>query len=218
MLRNFNFAILLLTIYFMILVFIWIQGSGKWTQGRLLVEKYGFQILEMGQELRNIWNSNTPLWQEIKKIIDAGYQVNPEVVGEVIKESIWNRLNENLILDWFIRNFWNKSSVDELTKDYKVILFKLDEKNATNRLLWRMYDSETGDTFPSWTLINPKNWNILIKRHDDNEEAILNRINAFYEITLPITEIFKQEWKLIEINANQSVEAVFSELVEKLGL
>jgi adenylate kinase family enzyme len=42
-------------------------------------------------------------------------------------------------------------------------------------------------------LINPNNGNTLIKRHDDNEESILNRINAFYNITLPIVELFKAE-------------------------
>jgi adenylate kinase len=202
----------------MILAFIWIQGSGKWTQGRLLAEKYGFKVLEMWQELRNIWNSGTQLWQEIKKIIELWHQVNPEIVWKVIKESIWNRLNENLILDWFIRNEWNKNSVDDLTKDYKVVLFQLSKEKATARLLWRMYDPKTGDTFLAWTLVNPNNGNTLIKRHDDNEEAILNRINAFYDITLPMVELFKEEWKLIEINADQSIEDVFSEMVEKLGL
>jgi adenylate kinase family enzyme len=200
----------------MILAFIWVQGSWKWTQARLLSEKFWFKILEMWQELRNIWNSDSPLWQEIKKTIEAGFQVSPEIVWKVIKESIWDKLNEDLILDGFIRNEWNKNSVDELTKDYKVVLFSLDKEKAITRLLWRMYDPETWDTFPAWTEINAKNGNKLIKRHDDNEEAILNRINAFYDITLPIVDIFKSEWKVIEVNADQSVEDVFYELVKKL--
>jgi len=46
----------------------------------------------------------------------------------------------------------------------------------------------------------------------------MNRITAFYEKTLPIVEIQKAEGKVIEINADQSIDEVYVEMIAKLEL
>jgi len=103
--------------------------------------------------------------------------------------------------------------------DYKVIFFELPVEKAKKRLLWRMFDKTTGETFSSWTTNNPKTWELLIKRDDDKDEkSILTRISEYEEKTLPIVEIQKREWKVIEISADNSIEIIHNELVEKLGL
>lgn len=200
------------------LVFTWIQGCWKWTQARLLVEKYGFTLLEMWLELRNIWSSWTETWNKLKEILESGALVSPDFVWEVMKEILSKQTNSNLILDWFVRNEWNKKTIEEIIPDYKVVFFELEKEKAILRLLWRMYDSKTWETFPNWTLVNPNNWNVLIKRLDDNEASILKRIDEFVNNTLPIAKIQEKEWKLIKINADQSIENVWLEMIEKLGL
>jgi adenylate kinase len=135
-----------------------------------------------------------------------------------MEEVIWEQKNIDLILDGFIRNFWNKKSLEKIVPNYKVVLFELSVEKAKERLIWRMYDSQTWETFPSWTMINPKNWNILIKRKDDNETGILSRIDEFVKNTIPVIEADKLEWRVIEINAEQSIENVFMELERKLEL
>ena len=202
----------------MILVFIGIQWSWKWTQARLLAEKFDFKILEMWQELRNIIASWSPLWNEIKETMNAWKLLGPEIVWEVAKKSIWDQINMDLILDWYLRNLWNKMTLDEIVPNYKVVYFDLSREKAMNRLLWRMYDPETWDTFPSWTETNPKNWNKLIKRDDDTEAGIKTRIDAFFETTEPIVDLLRDEWKVVEINADQSVVDVNEELIKKLWL
>lgn len=202
----------------MILVFLWIQGSWKWTQARLLAEKYNFSILEMWQELRNITNSWSELGNNIKWILERWEQVNPTIVWEVMKEAISKQTNKKLILDWFVRNKWNKDSLDSIIDDYRVVFFELDEEEAKKRLLGRMYDPLTGDTFPFGTEVNPKNGNKLEKRADDNNEAILKRISDFFDKTLPLVDWYKQEWKLIKINANQEIDGVYEDLINNLWL
>jgi adenylate kinase family enzyme len=81
-----------------------------------------------------------------------------------------------------------------------------------------MYDTKTWETFPSGTIVNPKTWNTLIKRSDDNEEWILKRIDEFVTKTLPIVKIQEQEWRVIKINSDQSIEEVSNEVINKLGL
>jgi adenylate kinase len=202
----------------MYLVFTWIQGCWKWTHWRILVEKYGFTLLEMWQELRKIASSWSEVGNKLKEILESGALVNPQIVWEVMKEILKNQTNDKLILDWFVRNEWNKKTIEEIIPDYKVVFFELSKEKALNRLLWRVYDTETWETFPSWTVVNPKNWNILIKRSDDNEAWILKRIDEFVTKTLPIVKIQEQEWRVIKINSDQSIEDVSKEVISKLGL
>jgi len=57
----------------------------------------------------------------------------------------------------------------------------------------------------------------LVKRDDDKDEkAILKRISEYEDKTLPILEIQKQEGRVIEVNADQNIESVFTEIEEKL--
>lgn len=202
------------------LVFTWIQWCGKWTQARLLVEKFWFTLLEMWWEFRKIINSWSELWNEIKEIVSKWYQVPWEYWIKIMENAINDNIKkENIIFDAFIRNDWNKEIFDRLLPDYKVIFFNLSIEKAKERLLWRMFDKNTWETFMAWITHNPKTGVKLIKRDDDKDEvAILKRIQEYEEKTLPILEIQKKEWKVIEINADQSIEDVANEMIEKLEL
>ena len=200
-------------------VFIGIQGSGKWTQARLLEDKYDFKLFESGTALRNIAKEDSELWKEVKKTIDAGNHVSPEIIEDIMIDILENKSEwKNSIFDWFVRNIWNKESADKVLWDYKVVLFELSEEKSKARLLGRMYNPKTWETFPAGVEFDPETGDKLEKRADDNEEAILKRINLYTEKALPLIEEYRKSWNLIEVNADQSVEKVFEELVEKLGL
>lgn len=200
------------------IVFTWIQWCWKWTQARILVEKHGFKLVEMWAEFRRVVNSWTELWNKIKEIIDSWAQVNAELWKEVMKEAILNNIdNPKIIFDGFIRNEWNVEVFNELVSDYIIVHFDLSIEKARERLLWRMFDPETWETFPSSIKINPKNGNILVKRDDDKDEkAILKRISEYEEKTIPVIEKAKETLKVIVVNADQKIEDVSLELEKKL--
>jgi len=201
------------------LVFIWIQGSGKWTQARLLEEKYDFKLFESGTALREIAKENSELWKKVKETIEVWNHVSPEIVENIMVDILENKSEwKNTIFDWFVRNVWNKKSADKVLWDYKVILFELSEEKARERLLWRMYNPKTSETFKAWTLVDPSTWDKLEKRADDNEAAIVKRIELYIEKALPLVAEYRKNGNLIEVNADQPVEDVFNELVEKLNL
>ncbi len=201
------------------LVFTGIQGCGKGTQWRLLQEKYGFEIVEMGWELRKVIASGSELWMKLKQVMDAGYLVSDELWTQVMKWAIETyQEKEKVIFDAFIRLPWNKEVFDSYLSDYQVVFFDLSEEKAKNRLLWRMYNPSTGETFPTGTTHDPETGDELIKRKDDNEASILKRIEEYVNQTLPIVEIQKQEWRVIHINADQAIEDVFIEIESKLAL
>ena len=168
--------------------------------------------------LRNIAKQDSELGRSVKETIEAWHQVSPKVVWEIIKEAIKSETHDRVIYDWFVRNKWNKKTMDEVCPEHKVLFFKLSKDKAIERLLWRMYDPLSWETFPKWTLENPKTWTKLIKRKDDNKESILTRINAFVDYTLPVVDSQRSEGKVIDINAEQFVNDVTLEIVKKLGL
>jgi len=200
------------------IVFTLIQWCGKWTQARLLVEKYLYTLVEMLSEFRRVVSSWSELWNTIKKILDAWEQVNEELWKKVMEEVIKKQTSDKIIYDGFIRNDWNKEIFDRLLPDYKVLFFDLAEEKAKERLLWREFNQTTWETFPFWTKIDPKTWEELIKRQDDNEEAILTRIEEYMTKTLPIIHMQMNEDKVIEINADQDIQKVFSEIESNLNL
>ena len=184
------------------IVFTGIQWCGKWTQARILAEKYGFKILELWTEFRNIVKSGTELWNKIKAVIEQGHQVPEDLWKELMQSVILENTDENIIYDGFIRNQWN-----------------LELNKAKKRLYWRVYDPETWETFPGDISFNPKTWNKLIKREDDkNIDSVKRRFNEFVEKTLPTIEIQQKQWIVYEINADQEISEVTKELEEKLWL
>lgn len=55
-------------------------------------------------------------------------------------------------------------------------------------------------------------------REDDlNMETVNKRLDLFEQETLPVIQKLNRLNKLITVNANQSIEEVFAELVGKLG-
>lgn len=200
------------------LVFTGIQGCGKGTQARILVENHNFTLVEMGQEFRNLVASGTELWNTIKAILESGEQVNAQLWIKIMETVIEKQTADKIIFDGFIRNDWNKKIFDKILPDYTAIFFNLSEEKAKQRLLGRMFNKTTGETFLHGTTHDPKTWEELIHRSDDNQESILKRIEEYINKTLPIIEIQKTEGKIIEIDADQAIESVSWELKEKLGL
>jgi len=201
------------------LVFVWIQWSGKWTQWKILQENYGFEIFETWWALRKIAKEDSELGRTIKETIEAWKQVSPEMIENILVDFIENKAtSENIIFDGLVRNAWNKTTADKILWDYKVVLFELPREKAEKRLLGRKYNPKTGETFLSTFNYDPKTGDKLETRKDDNEASIKQRIDEFYQKTMPVVEEYEKEGRLIKINADNCIEWVTKELVEKLGL
>jgi len=200
----------------MFLVFIWIQGSWKWTQARILSDKLWFDIFETWQILRNIATQVTKLWKLVRQTIQAWKQVTPSIVEDIIKDYLQKTTYKDIIFDWLVRNIGNKKTADKILGDYKVVFFDLDQDTAMKRLLWRMYNPKTWETFPAWTITDPKTWDKLIKRSDDEENAIKQRIKEFFDKTMPVIKEYEKNWNLIKINANQPINKVTEDILNSL--
>lgn len=198
-----------------------IQWSGKWTQARKILEKYGdeFVLFEMGGELRRFIQWDSPLAQESKKLMDAGFKATTAAIIEMTKIFLSKHSNQRIIMDGVIRSKEQDEAIWHLFGKFDVLYFDLDEETAVKRLCGRRIDPETQETFPaSFTGdTNPKTGNKLITRADDTEDAIRKRIAWSISDTLPLLDIWKKNGhRVFDIDAKQSEEDIFREVEDAL--
>ncbi len=196
-----------------------IQGSGKWTQARKVLEKYpDYVLFEMGSELRKFAKNGTRDGDTVNSILIAGNKVWPEYIIELSKNFIENNKDKSILIDGAIRDKFQNDAMEKVWWDFDVIYFELAEDTAVERLCGRRIDPVTQETFPAAFTgdTNPKTGNTLVVRSDDTEEAIRKRIAWSISDTLPLLDIWRDTRHAIyTIDANQSEDEIF-EYVEKV--
>lgn len=214
------------------------NGSGKGTQGALLMEKYGIAHIESGGVFRRHVSQGTELGIKAKEYMDRGDLVPDEITIPMILDILKQQGNEGWLLDGFPRNMEQARKLhDALEKagmrlDYVVEIF-LPRNTARDRILGRRVCKVNGN--------HPNNVHIpaitpdgdkcrvcggeLSARADDlNEEAIDKRHNIYYDEkngTLAAAHYFrdlaeKGETGYIELNGEGSIDAIRNELMAKL--
>jgi adenylate kinase len=198
-----------------------IQGSGKGTQARKILEKYPeeYVLFEMGGELRKYIQLDTPETQEVKKLMDAGHKAPTTAIIEMTQQFLHKNEGKRIIMDSVIRSADQDEAIGHLFGNFDVVYLELDEDTAVARLCGRRIDPVTQETFPaSFTgETNPKTGNMLVTRADDTEDAIRKRIAWSISDTLPLINIWESHGhKIIRIDASQSEEVIFEELMNNI--
>lgn len=182
---------------------LWIQWCGKWTQAKLLLKHFEWKIdyLEMWQLFRSAMSNDNIIWNFCKDIVNAGelvphfvtfwrYEIALQIVG-------WK--DKALMTDWFPRAIpqaqFMESMMDKYNRDFVVIHYELSREKAIERIMERA----------------KREW-----RADDNEESIKVRLAAFENETMPVINYFKEKWKVISIDASQSIDDIFAETLSKI--
>lgn len=185
------------------LIFLGPQGSGKGTQARLLAERFGYQTYSTGEILRNISKEDSSLGLQVKQTIDAGHLVQPELISEVVLETLCSvPTDEKVIIDGYPRSLAQyelmKQNFPKVGRGrYITVYFDITEDETMQRLQSRA--EKEG-------------------RADDNEQAIKMRLAHYREETLPMIELMKKESNYIHIDGMPGIEEIHQDVVNKLGL
>lgn len=168
------------------IIFFGIAGSGKGTQAELLSTRLNAPIVATGDILRQ--NRDNP---DVKAAVESGVLVSDDILLNLLEaefEKIGADKNE-FILDGSPRSInqakWlaQKIKTGEL-KLTAIIHLKLSQEKALERLKLR-------------------------GRHDDNQDAMLKRVEFYYDSVLPGLEYLQQSgFEVTEIDGDQSVEDV----------
>ena len=172
-------------------------GCGKGTQAISISKEYGIGYAAAGDILREeIKDPNSPNGAKIKQIMEAGQIVPPELICETIKKTIQASSYKYFLMDGFPRSIQQDDTFRKLMPPCTAVaLLDAPDDVLVQRCLNRGKTSG---------------------RIDDNEATIKERIKTYKSQTNDVLERYKNEGKVFVINANQPIETVRAEFVEKL--
>jgi adenylate kinase len=141
--------------------------------------------------------------EELKKIMSSGKFVSDEIVLGLVSKKITSEDCKNgFILDGFPRNLSQASSLDTLLTDLNVSLeyvFLIDV--PTDLIIKRCVGRITCDTcgkieneyFSDFKEGDACGEGVFVKRADDNEETVTNRLKVYSEQTEPIIKFYEEK-------------------------
>lgn len=202
------------------LIMIGAPGSGKGTQAKFLAERYGIPKISTGELLRAAVRVQTPLGRQAKAVMDAGQLVPNDIVMGMIRERIIRPdTDAGFILDGFPKNQIQAVALDELLFSVRrpidaVLHINMDFDILMQRMVGRVTCISCATSFNLFTnppVIDDRCDNcgrVLHHRSDDNEETIDRRLRVYEQQTKPLTETYKQQNKLHEIDGQGDIEEV----------
>lgn len=205
-------------------------GSGKGTQSQKLVSKYGIPQVSTGDLLREALASGSDLGQQAKAAMDAGQLVSDEIVLAIIRERLARPdANGGFILDGFPRNLAQAEALDGVLQSLGkpldgAVLMDVDNELLMKRLTGRLSCKDCGAVynvhFSPPTVegqCDKCGGNQLVRRADDNEATIANRLNVYDQQTSPLIDHYRGLGLLISVDAVGDVDDVFDRVVASLS-
>jgi adenylate kinase len=184
-------------------LFLGAPGSGKGTQSKKIETEFNIPQISTGDLLRAETASGSEMGEELKKIMSSGKFVSDEIVLELVSKKITSEDCKNgFILDGFPRNLSQASSLDTLLTDLNVSLeyvFLIDV--PTDLIIKRCVGRITCDTcgkieneyFSDFKEGDACGEGVFVKRADDNEETVTNRLKVYSEQTEPIIKFYEEK-------------------------
>ena len=212
------------------LLFIGAPGSGKGTQSKLLIEKFGFVQLSTGDLLRTAIANKSEVGFKAKEFMDVGKLVPDEVLIDLVSSYLAQlKKGTSVIFDGFPRTVVQAKSLENLLgylgqKIDHVIYFKIDENVVIERLTGRRTCTSCGEIFHVVTRptkvpsVCDKCGSPTIQRPDDKQEVIGKRLSEYMKNTAPVIEYFSTQRPMIEVNAADDPGMVFKNILKCLEL
>ncbi|MFA5249374.1 MAG: nucleoside monophosphate kinase [Candidatus Paceibacterota bacterium] len=205
-------------------------GSGKGTQAKLIVEKFNLAYFGSGQVLRERQQASDYTGEKLKEVMEKG-----QLVPSFIASKLWTdkleeyKANSDLkgfVLDGSPRTIPEAKLLDEALVWYrwqidKVFLVDISKETSFNRLAKRRQCVKCGRLTP----YEEKYSNIkvcdqcggeFVVRLDDNPESIRERLAIYDKEMEPILDFYEKQGKLVKINGEQPIEAVFEDILKNL--
>jgi len=210
------------------LVFLGPPACGKGTQSAILVQKYGYYHLSTGDLMRTEVATGSELGKTIKLNIEKGVLAASEIVNELLKKDVENHKQMCILFDGYPRKIDQAKFLDSVLEKNKgtlksVFYFDIDAEELFQRILSRVTCKACGAVYNLRTN-PPKEDGVcdscgsheLVRRGDDNEEILKNRIQSFFEETAPLKEFYQKREILTVINAREPVEIVTEQIINAL--
>ncbi|TRZ36351.1 adenylate kinase [Niallia circulans] len=210
------------------LVLMGLPGAGKGTQAEKIVEKYGIPHISTGDMFRAAMKDETELGLKAKSFMDKGELVPDEVTIGIVRERLSkDDCEKGFLLDGFPRTVPQAEALESILSDLVkkldyVINVQVDQEILMERLTGRRICKSCGATYH--LVFNPpanpetcdRCGGELYQRADDNEATVKNRLDVNIKQSQPLLDFYESKGYLKNINGQQDISKVFSDLDELL--
>ncbi len=198
-------------------------GSGKGTQAELITRQFGIPVTSPGAILRREQDLGTPLGQQTAEIIQRGELVSDDVIVKLIEE--WLRLHGSygFVFDGFPRTLPQAESLNSILQRLRTALdlaiwLEVSEKTVHDRIGGRLQCRNCGFTTSVSSAkfaerpICPYCEGPLVRRSDDDETVLSNRLQEFHTKTEPLAKFYEKMSILHRIDGNRDRDVVFKDI------
>jgi adenylate kinase len=206
-------------------------GAGKGTQSKQIVDRYGIPQISTGDLLRDNVALGTSLGVQAKSIMARGELVPDELMYGIVAERLRKAdCKRGFILDGFPRTaaqaewlnafleaeVFDKSEkcppiVIQLLVDYNQLLLRLSGRRSCPTC-GRLYNIHLQPPLSNESCDD--DGDKLLIRDDDREEVISSRLNAYERQTRQVVDHYREQRRLVAINADRPVEAVTAHIFQ----
>ena len=176
-------------------------GSGKGTQSKMIVERYGFDYISTGDMLRQAISQGSELGRTAKEYIDRGQLVPDDLIVRLIADFLDGKHgSKGVIFDGFPRTLKQaealKTMLNERGTDIHILLdLQVEDDELVDRLI------ERGK---------------ISGRSDDNPETIKARLDVYHTQTAPLATYYIGEGKHVAIKGVGRIEEIFERIAEAI--
>ena len=202
-------------------------GAGKGTQAQNIVNKFNLNQISTGDLLRNEINNKTVIGREIEKIISKGDFVTDEIVDRLLKKVVISaNIRNNIIFDGYPRNLNQAENLELIlnsdNQSINYILFlkvprDIIEKRILERITCEICNKSYNEFIDKKEIANHKcGSKYLIKRKDDNNEALINRYDEYMKKTKLVLDYYSSRNNFYEIDGSDEIEVISSKIEQIL--
>jgi adenylate kinase len=195
-------------------------GAGKGTQAKRLVDERGMIQLSTGDMLREAKSSGSEMGRRVAEVMARGELVTDEIVIGLIREKLTGDAGGGFIFDGFPRTLKQADALGELLRDLgqgldAVIEMQVDDTALVERITGRFTCSSCGAVYHDRTkptkvkdVCDVCGSDDLVRRADDNEQALRTRLMEYYKKTSPLIGYYYAKGDLRTVDGLAEMDTV----------
>ncbi|QVK18067.1 adenylate kinase [Mycoplasmatota bacterium] len=204
-------------------------GAGKGTQAEKIIAEYQIPHISTGDMFRQAIKEGTALGKKAKDYLDQGLLVPDDVTNGIVRERLTkDDCKSGFLLDGYPRTVAQAVNLDEMLFDLNmrvdaVLNIIVNHSLLLDRLTGRRICKDCGATYhlsfnsPKVPDVCDKCGGTLFQRKDDNKETVENRLAVYNNQTKPLLDYYSAKGNLFNINGEQDINEVFSDIKTTLG-
>lgn len=201
-------------------------GAGKGTQAQRLSQKLDVPQIATGDVLRAAVRDGTPRGREAKSYMDRGDLVPDEVILAIMKEALSHESARNgSILDGVVRTLPQAEGLSRVLRELgrrvdAVLFFDVADTELVKRLGGRTVCEKCQTPYTGRDAGGKcdRCGGTLVRRRDDEPEAIRNRLAVYQSQTAPVLEWYRRDGtRVATIDAVGSQDEVTTRALKAIG-